>query len=85
MICCRDCATLLIDYVDNELSIQQRLEVEEHLNECGSCRTYAQTYQLTVQLPRKLAEKPLPPELVQRLQKALAPHCGAQQHAPPPP
>jgi anti-sigma factor RsiW len=75
MICCRECATLLIDFVDNELDLETQLRVQQHLERCGPCAAYAASYRLTVQLPKRLPEKELPAAFVARLEQALAPHC----------
>jgi anti-sigma factor RsiW len=84
MISCRHFAERLVDYVEAELPIEVRLEMDEHVGYCSSCATYLQSYQLTIRVSQKLAEKPLPAELAQRLRTALAPHCGGHECAPPP-
>jgi putative transcriptional regulator len=85
MISCREFAVLLIDYVDNQLSTEQWLSIEEHLETCPPCKTFLATYRLTINVTHKLAERPLPAELVQRLRVALAPYLAGRECAPPPP
>jgi anti-sigma factor RsiW len=84
MISCRDFAALLIDYVENNLETEQWLSLEEHLEECPSCQTFLTTYKLTINVSRKLVQRPLPAELVQKLRVALAPYLAGREAAPPP-
>lgn len=35
---CNDCLNLLSSYIDNELTSEERLEFEAHLNKCASCK-----------------------------------------------
>jgi anti-sigma factor RsiW len=85
MISCRELAELLIDYVDENLSTEQWLTLEQHLEKCASCQTFVTTYRLTINVTRKLAERPLPAELAQKLRVALAPYLAGRECAPPPP
>ncbi len=79
MISCQQVALLLIDYVSRELPLEMRVAVEEHLHRCPPCVEYLRSYQLTIEVGRKLPDPPLPPELVTRIRTALA---QAQPNAP---
>jgi len=84
MISCRDFAILLIDYVDDNLPTEQWLSLEEHLDKCPPCKVFLTTYKLTINVSHKLAERPVPAELVQKLRVALAPYLAGREAAPPP-
>lgn len=67
MITCRELVELLSDFLDGELAPEQRLVVEQHLGQCPGCVVYVETYQLTIQMTRRLPGTPLPAELEVRL------------------
>jgi len=67
MICCRELVELLCDLCGNELTVEQRQEVELHLCQCQKCVVYAETYRLTIRLSRCLEDKPLPQGLADKL------------------
>jgi len=71
MITCRQLAELLVDFVAGELPEEHRTLIEKHLRLCPPCVTYLETYQLTIQLTRRLPEVPLPPSLHERLLECL--------------
>lgn len=71
MITCRELAELLIDFLADELPPEHKERIESHLRCCPPCVTYVETYQLTIQLTRRLPSAPLPPELEARLRQAL--------------
>lgn len=78
MMTCRELVELLIDYVADQLPIEERERIELHLRGCLSCVAYADSYRFTVQLPQQLPRAPLPLELQQRLQTILEDHCKEQ-------
>jgi mycothiol system anti-sigma-R factor len=65
---CADCEELLQSYLDRELSVAERQEVEMHLEGCGSC---AKHYRFEERLWRHVkdccSDEPMPDELKQRL------------------
>ncbi len=71
MMTCRELTELLIDFVSGELQPEHRERVEQHLKRCPPCVAYLKTYELTIQLTRRLPCQPLPPQLKERLQVAL--------------
>ncbi len=79
MISCQQVALLLIDYVSNELPLEMRVAVEEHFHRCPPCVEYLRSYELTIEVGRKLPDPPLPAEFVSRLRTALG---QAQPGAP---
>jgi anti-sigma factor RsiW len=75
MITCRELAELLIDFVSGELPPEHRAHIERHLKGCPPCVAYVETYQITIQLTRRLPCAPLPPELEKRLRAVLEEMC----------
>jgi anti-sigma factor RsiW len=69
---CRILVELLIDFVSGDLSPDHRALVEQHLSQCPPCVTYLETYRITIKLTRQLPCQPLPPQLAERLRRALA-------------
>ena len=64
---CVDCEKMMQPYLDRELTEEQRVEAEEHLDECSYCRKryrFEETLRVYV---RQAVDEPMPPELKQRL------------------
>jgi anti-sigma factor RsiW len=68
---CRELAEILFDYIQGELDAELCRHIDQHLLGCSPCTTYVETYRITIQLTRKLPQAPLPPELAERLQRAM--------------
>ncbi len=85
---CRRAVELLIDYVSDELSVEERLLLESHFQKCPPCLIYLQSYQVTIKLTRQLPrEAPIPAEMECRLLDVLKAAQTAEQAArmqPPP-
>ena len=75
MITCRELVEQLLDYVGEELGPEHRERICEHLGKCPPCVALVETYQLTIQLSRKLPRTPLPAALQARIRAALG-ECG---------
>jgi anti-sigma-K factor RskA len=58
---------LLISYLLGELSVEEELELERHLEECPECRHELDRVQRTHDLLRQLASYGPPPELEERM------------------
>lgn len=78
MIRCHELIELLCDFVGDELTVEQRHEVELHLCQCQKCVVYVETYRLTIRLSRRLEDKPLPASLADKL-RAL---CEEKRNEP---
>jgi anti-sigma factor (TIGR02949 family) len=64
---CDRCEEVLQPYLDRELTEDERLEAEAHLEVCGYCR---KRYKFEVELRRYVRQvvvEPMPPELKARL------------------
>ena len=68
---CRELVELLIDFVSDELPLEHRQRIEQHLRCCPPCEAYLASYQTTIRLTRQLPCEPLPPQLEQRLRIVL--------------
>lgn len=68
---CQELADILLDYVAGELAQEHCAVIRSHLEACPECVHFVQTYQLTIQVTRRLPPAPLPDELLKRLQRAL--------------
>jgi len=68
---CRELTELLIDYIQGDLDAELCEHISRHLSACPPCEAFVATYRITVQLTRRLPAAPMPPELAERLQKAM--------------
>jgi anti-sigma factor RsiW len=73
---CKKVAELLIDLVSGELGDEIRIHIEEHLHKCPPCVIYVETYKLTIKMTRQLPPVPMPPQLVERLKRAVETQRG---------
>jgi len=64
---CAECMDLLADYVDGNLPREQAELLEWHIEGCGPCVAFVNTYRGTIDAARRLRETALPPELRDRL------------------
>jgi anti-sigma factor RsiW len=71
MMNCRQLAELLIDFVSDELPPERKQHLEHHLQKCPPCLAYLETYRATIRMTRQLPCVPVPPELLERMRKAL--------------
>ena len=78
MMTCRELAELLCDFIEGELTADQRRHIEEHLCDCPPCVIYVETYRLTITMTRKLPSAPLPPQLAERLRAVMDAHSKGQ-------
>jgi anti-sigma factor RsiW len=68
---CRQIADLLGDYLDGSLSKATRELLEWHIEGCGPCVAFVNTYRGTVNAATKLRDVIIPSELKQRLLAVL--------------
>jgi anti-sigma factor RsiW len=66
---CRRIVQLLADVISQELPLEYREMVEEHLRSCPSCAAFASSYRTVIDLARGLPNLPLPAPLRQRLRQ----------------
>lgn len=78
---CRQIAELLTDYVDGTLPRTTRELIDWHIEGCGPCVAFVNTFRATRQAVSRLAAPPpMPAELKQRLLKVL--RAGAERPGP---
>ena len=59
---CQDFIGFLSDYIDGDLSEQQKCMFDEHLGDCQECRHYLDSYNKTMMLASSIATKKSLPE-----------------------
>lgn len=68
---CREIVELLGDYLDGTLPSHLREMIEWHIEGCGPCVAFVNTYRGTVNATARLREVEIPAELRQRLLAVL--------------
>jgi anti-sigma factor (TIGR02949 family) len=56
-VTCREFIDFLMAYLDGELPPDQRQEFERHINKCGPCVAYLDTYQATIRLGKSACKE----------------------------
>ena len=71
MISCKELEDFILDYLDGNLSLRQRLSFRVHLALCRDCRGYLAAYKRARQLAKGASDRfaddlpPMPEELVE--------------------
>jgi hypothetical protein len=68
---CRRIADLLGEYLEGSLPKRLRELIDWHIESCGPCVAFVNTYRGTIEAARSLRETEIPPELKQRLLAVL--------------
>lgn len=68
---CHEVIDLITDYLEDALSPEDRLRVEEHLAVCEGCRNFLEQVRETIRLTGHLTEEQVPDEEKQRLLEAF--------------
>jgi len=76
---CRQIADLLADYLEDALPAQTRELLEWHIESCGPCVAFVNTYRGTIDAAAKLHEVEIPAELKQRLLAVLRARDASHQ------
>lgn len=74
MMTCKEFEDFILDYLDGELSVQQRAGFDLHLRMCRECRQYLQAYQRSIDVDRAVftsAENFLPNDVPEDLIKVI--------------
>jgi anti-sigma factor (TIGR02949 family) len=69
---CQDLTEIITDYLEGAMPRPDAARLEEHLRECGGCRTYLDQMRRTIQLTGRVPQDPIPAELRARLLEAFA-------------
>jgi predicted anti-sigma-YlaC factor YlaD len=69
---CKLCSALFQEFLENSLSEELIVEVQEHIRTCSKCKVSFRTYTVTVTLSRKV-DPPccVSPETLDRLRKVI--------------
>lgn len=73
---CRRLADLLLDFINGELPAEEIATLEQHIAECPPCGVFVMTYRQTITISRRLPPEPIPPDVAERLRRALERECG---------
>ena len=68
---CRDLIRELSEYLDGELDLALAEELMRHLGRCEDCGIVVDTTRRTIEMYCNMEPAPLPPDVKQRLQRAL--------------
>lgn len=60
MLTCKELVAHSSDYLDDQLTLRQRLAVRVHLAMCGNCRRFIRQMKLTQAVIRQMPEDELP-------------------------
>ncbi len=58
---CREIVELVTDYVEGRMPPEERTRFEQHLAECGGCRTYLEQIRQTIAAAGAVREEKLEP------------------------
>ncbi len=72
---CSEFLAQLDDLIDNQVTVNLRADLEEHLSGCEHCVITLNTTRQTIEIYRKHEVYPLPDDLRSRLQKAILAKC----------
>ena len=56
---CQELVELVTDYLEDRLSPRDKARFEEHLAQCGACRTYLEQFRQTIRVLGRLPEESL--------------------------
>jgi hypothetical protein len=68
---CAQAVSMVTDYFEGALSIEERAVLERHLSWCEWCGTYVEQLRATIQLAGTLREEEVPPPLMDVLMEAF--------------
>jgi len=71
MFSCKESIQLLLDFLDDEMTPEDRAHLEEHLSGCPPCVEFVRTYRATSGMCKKALAAKMPEELATRLQAFL--------------
>ncbi len=68
---CREAIDVLADFLDQTLTVELAVQLEEHLRDCPPCRAYLNTYRKTRELTGQTGRVEMPEEMKRRLYRFL--------------
>jgi anti-sigma factor RsiW len=73
---CKHVVLQLCDYLDGELDASLLQDLSRHLDHCQDCRIFVDTCRKTVEIYCNTEPLPLPADVRERLERALAEKLG---------
>ena len=70
---CKDVVRQLHEYLDGELTRETADQIQNHLQQCGPCRKFVESYRKTIRLFQRTLDKDLPPEESKQIWQKLEP------------
>jgi len=58
---CRELVELVTDYLEDDLSEEERVRFDDHIDRCKGCRAYLEQMRTTITLLGRLPAEALPP------------------------
>lgn len=71
MYTCKDSINLLLEYLDKEMSEEERKHLESHLSGCSPCEDFLRTYRATPGMCKKALAARMPQEVASKLKDFL--------------
>lgn len=71
MLSCQEVADLLCDYIEGDVSEEDRVLIEKHLHMCKNCDRFIAQYRKTTSICRETLAREIPEELENRMLSAL--------------
>ncbi|HEU5234232.1 MAG TPA: zf-HC2 domain-containing protein [Terriglobales bacterium] len=76
---CKDFLKELNEYLDGNIDVQLKTELEEHLQWCHNCFVVCNTTQKTIEIYRDNEVYPLPEPIRDRLHQAIVSKCKSKR------
>jgi len=71
LLTCKEFLQELTDYLDSAVDAELRRKLEAHISECPNCFVILDTTQRTIKVYKGMEAQEIPPEVHQRLMKAV--------------
>jgi len=68
---CKELVELLMPFCDGELTKEFCDQICHHLNLCGPCQYFVESYQVTIKITNNLPPACMSPDFMERLLKAM--------------
>ena len=75
MISCKQLIAFCFDYLDGALPEDECARFHRHLEQCGDCLTFFETYQRTPEVSREALATQIPPAVKESIRLFLRDRC----------
>jgi len=72
MNCCEKYIPLMSDYIDGDLTLEEKKVIDTHFHDCEKCRNFFHSFKNSIQLIEYLEINSCPPEVKDRLDQILS-------------